>query len=133
MKKGFDIGDKVIAYGDDNESRYCGTIVGRRRNGYYELSVIDDAETIVLIEHAKFLELDKKQTIKDLLAKCTPDQQEMFKRMYGGLKQDLHDVVDSISPHIDLDRVIRQCDNTVQNNWDNKPLLRDQRLNDLGL
>ena len=49
MKKGFDIGDKVIAYGDDNESRYCGTIIGRRRNGYYELSVID-AETIVLIE-----------------------------------------------------------------------------------
>lgn len=130
--KGFKIGDKAIVYAG-TEGSYCGTIVGRRRNGYYELSVIDDAETIVLIEHAKFLSLDKKQTIKDLLSKCTPDQQEMFKRMYGGLKQDLHDVVDSISSHIDLDRVIRQCDNTVQNNWDNKPLLREQRLNDLGL
>lgn len=131
MKKGFDIGDKVIAYGDDNESRYCGTIVGRRRNGYYELSVIDDTETIVLIEHAKFLELDKKQIIKDLLAKCTPDQQEMFKRMYGSVKEELHDVVDSIKPDISLDFVIRQCETTVQKNWDNKPLLRDQRLDDL--
>ena len=65
MKKGFDIGDQVIAYGN-TESSYCGTIIGRRRNGYYELSVID-TETIVLIEHAKFLELDKKQIIKDLL------------------------------------------------------------------
>ena len=129
MKKGFDIGDQVIAYGN-SESRYYGTIIGRRRNGYYELSVID-AETIVLIEHAKFLELDKKQIIKDLLVKCTPDQQEMFKRMYGSVKEELHNVVDSISPLIDLDRVIRQCDRTVQNNWDNKPLLRDQRLDDL--
>ena len=130
MKKGFDIGDKVIAYGDDNESRYCGTIIGRRRNGYYELSVID-AETIVLIEHAKFLELDKKQIIKDLLKKCTPDQQEMFKRMYGSVKEELHNVVDSIKPYISLDFVIRQCETTVQKNWDNKPLLRDQRLDDL--
>ena len=69
--KGFKIGDQVIAYGN-SESSYCGTIIGRRRNGYYELSVIDE-ETIV----------------------------------------------------------IRQCDRTVQNNWDNKPLLRDQRLDDL--
>ena len=130
MKKGFDIGDKVIAYGD-NESRYCGTIVGRRRNGYYELSVIDDEETIVLIEHAKFLELDRKQIIKDLLKKCTPDQQEMFKRMYGSIKEELHNVVDSIKPDISLDFVIRQCEKTVQKNWDNKPLLRDQRLDDL--
>ena len=130
MKKGFDIGDKVIAYGD-NESRYCGTIVGRRRNGYYELSVIDDEETIVLIEHAKFLELDRKQIIKDLLKKCTPDQQEMFKRMYGSIKEELHNVVDSIKPDISLDFVIRQCETTVQKNWDNKPLLRDQRLDDL--
>ena len=130
MKKGFDIGDQFIAYGN-TESSYCGTIIGRRRNGYYELSVIDDEETIVLIEHAKFLELDKKQIIKDLLSKCTPDQQEMFKRMYGSIKEELHNVVDSISPLIDLDRVIRQCERTVQNNWDNKPLLRDQRLDDL--
>jgi hypothetical protein len=128
--KGFKIGDPVIAYGN-SESSYCGVIIGRRRNGYYELSVIDDTETIVLIEHAKFLELDKKQIIKDLLVKCTPDQQEMFKRMYGSVKEELHNVVDSISPLIDLDRVIRQCERTVQNNWDNKPLLRDQRLDDL--
>lgn len=132
MKKGFDIGDQVIAYGN-SESSYFGTIIGRRRNGYYELSVIDDTETIVLIEHAKFLELNKKQIIKDLLSKCTPDQQEMFKRMYGSVKEELHNVVDSISQLIDLDRVIRQCERTVQNNWDNKPLLREQRLNDLGL
>ena len=127
--KGFKIGDPVIAYGN-SESSYCGTIIGRRRNGYYELSVID-TETIVLIEHAKFLELDKKQIIKNLLSKCTPDQQEMFKRMYGSIKEELHNVVDSISPLIDLDRVIRQCETTVQKNWDNKPLLRDQRLDDL--
>ena len=44
--KGFKIGDQVIAYGN-SESSYCGTIVGRRRNGYYELSVID-TETIVI-------------------------------------------------------------------------------------
>jgi hypothetical protein len=130
MKKGFEIGDQVIAYGN-SESRYCGTIVGRRRNGYYELSVIDDVETIVLIEHTKFLELDKKQIIKDLLAKCTPDQQEMFKRMYGVVSEELHNVVDSIKPDISLDFVIRQCETTVQKNWDNKPLLRDQRLDDL--
>ena len=51
--------------------------------------------------------------------------------MYGSVKEELHNVVDSISPLIDLDRVIRQCERTVQNNWDNKPLLRDQRLDDL--
>jgi hypothetical protein len=132
MKKGFEIGDQVIAYGN-TESRYCGTIIGRRRNGYYELSVIDDAETIVIVEHAKFLELDKKQIIKNLLAKCTPDQQTMFKRMYGSIDLELNSVVNSMKPDIDLDRVIRQCESTVQKNWENKPLLRDQRLNDLGI
>jgi hypothetical protein len=128
--KGFKIGDPVIAYGN-SESRYCGTIIGRRRNGYYELSVIDDVETIVIVEHAKFLELDKKQIIKDLLKKCTPEQQAMFKRMYGSIDLELNYVVNSMKPDIDLDRVIRQCESTVQNNWDNKPLLRDQRLDDL--
>lgn len=130
MKKGFDIGNPVIAYGN-SESSYCGTIIGRRRNGYYELSVIDGEETLIFIEHAKFLELDKKQIIKNLLAKCTPDQQAMFKRMYGSVKEELHNVVDSIKPDISLDFVIRQCETTVQKNWDNKPLLRDQRLDDL--
>lgn len=128
--KGFNIGDPVIAYGN-SESSYCGVIIGRRRNGYYELSVIDGEETLIFIEHAKFLELDKKQIIKNLLTKCTPDQQEMFKRMYGSIKEELHNVVDSIKPDISLDFVIRQCERTVQKNWDNKPLLRDQRLDDL--
>jgi len=132
MKKGFKIGEPVIAYGN-RESSYCGVIIGRRRNGYYSISVVDEAGTIVIVEHAKFLELDKKRIIKDLLAKCTLDQQTMFKRMYGGVDLELNYVVDSIRPDIDLDRVIRQCDSTVQNNWNNKPLLRDQRLNDLGI
>ena len=61
------------------------------------------------------------------------DKEEMFKRMYGSVKEELHNVVDSIKPDISLDFVIRQCETTVQKNWDNKPLLRDQRLNDLGL
>jgi hypothetical protein len=130
MKKGFDIGEPVIAYGN-SESSYCGVIIGRRRNGYYKISVVDESETIVLIEHAKFLELDKKQIIKDLLVKCTPEQQAMFKRMYGSVKEELHNVVDSIKPDISLDFVIKQCERTIQKNWDNKPLLRDQRLDDL--
>ncbi len=130
--KGFKIGEPVIAYGN-TESSYCGVIIGRRRNGYYRISVVDDAETIVLVEHAKFLELDKKKIIKDLLTKCTLEQQEMFKRMYGSIDLELNWVVDFIKPDIDLDRVIRQCESTVQNNWNNKPLLRNQRLNDLGI
>jgi hypothetical protein len=130
MKKGFKIGEPVIAYGN-SESSYYGVIIGRRRNGYYKISVVDESETIVLIEHAKFLELDKKQIIKDLLVKCTPEQQAMFKRMYGSIDLELNSVVNSMKPDIDLDFVIKQCERTIQKNWDNKPLLRDQRLDDL--
>lgn len=46
MKKGFDMGDKVIAYGD-NESRYCGTIIGVRICTN-PLSLIDDMLGLIL-------------------------------------------------------------------------------------
>jgi hypothetical protein len=51
--------------------------------------------------------------------------------MYGSIDLELNSVVNSMKPDIDLDFVIKQCERTIQKNWDNKPLLRDQRLDDL--
>jgi hypothetical protein len=55
--------------------------------------------------------------LKDLLSKCTEDQQMLFKRMYShqNLELPINDAVDQMDPD-KMDWAITQCEQTVNKN-----------------
>lgn len=75
---------------------------------------------------------DLKEYLKGLLNQCTDDQQHMFKRMYGTIDDDLMELVDTIKSDI-IDRVISQCERTVEKNKTKLDVMRELKLRELGI